>query len=182
MPVVIRTAIPSDLAAVTRIYAHHVSHGTGSFETEAPDDTEMARRWREVSGRGLPWLVADDEGDVVGYAYAAQYRTRPAYRHTVEDSIYIRADRMGHGLGRLLLPALLDAAEAGGMRQVIAVIGDSENHASIALHQRFGFHQAGLLQNVGFKFGRWLDTVFMQRSLGEAVSEQQTLISKTLPG
>lgn len=178
MPVVIRVAVPSDLAAVTRIYAHHVSHGTGSFETEPPDEPEVTRRWSVVSERGLPWLVADDEGDVVGYAYAAPYRARPAYQHTVEDSIYVRADRIGHGLGRLLMPALLAEVEAGGMRQVIAVIGDSGNQASIALHQRFGFHHAGLLQNVGFKFGRWLDTVFMQRSLGEAERDQETANSR----
>jgi L-amino acid N-acyltransferase YncA len=151
--------------AITLIYAHHVNHGTGSFETEAPDRTEMVRRWSEVEARGLPWLVAEDDGEIGGYAYAAPYRSRLAYRHTVEDSIYVRADRLGTGQGKLLMPALITAAQACGMRQMIAVIGDSANQSSITLHRRFGFDDAGLLRDVGFKFGRWLDTVFMQRSL-----------------
>jgi L-amino acid N-acyltransferase YncA len=165
MPVMIRPAIASDMDAITLIYGHHVNHGTGSFETEAPDRTEMARRWNEVDARGLPWLVADDDGDIGGYACASPYRARPAYRYTVEDSIYVRADRLGTGLGKLLMPALITAAQACGMRQMIAVIGDSANQSSITLHRRFGFDEAGLLRDVGFKFGRWLDTVFMQRSL-----------------
>jgi L-amino acid N-acyltransferase YncA len=165
MSVIVRPAVASDMDAITLIYAHHVSHGTGSFETEAPDRTEMARRWSEVEARGLPWLVAEDDGEIGGYAYAAPYRARPAYRHTVEDSIYVRADRLGTGLGKLLMPALITAAQACGMRQMIAVIGDSANQSSITLHRRFGFDDAGLLRDVGFKFGRWLDTVFMQRSL-----------------
>jgi L-amino acid N-acyltransferase YncA len=166
MSVIIRAAAASDLTAVTHIYAHHVNHGTATFETEAPDEREMTRRWGEVSERGLPWLVADDNGEIVGYAYAGIYRPRVAYRYTVEDSIYVRADRLGAGIGGLLMPALIAAAEASGIRQMIAVIGDSGNHASIGLHRRFGFHDAGLLKNVGFKFERWLDTVFLQRSLG----------------
>ena len=166
MSVIIRAAAASDLTAVTHIYAHHVNHGTATFETEAPDEREMTRRWGEVSERGLPWLVADDNGEIVGYAYAGIYRPRFAYRYTVEDSIYVHADRLGAGIGRLLMPALIAAAEASGIRQMIAVIGDSGNHASIGLHRRFGFHDAGLLKNVGFKFERWLDTVFLQRSLG----------------
>jgi L-amino acid N-acyltransferase YncA len=109
--------------------------------------------------------VAEDDGEIGGYAYAAPYRSRLAYRHTVEDSIYVRADRLGTGLGKLLMPALITAAQACGMRQMIAVIGDSANQSSITLHRRFGFDDAGLLRDVGFKFGRWLDTVFMQRSL-----------------
>jgi L-amino acid N-acyltransferase YncA len=165
MSIVIRPAVALDIDAITQIYAHHVQHGTGSFETEPPDSTEMARRWSEVEARGLPWLVAEVSGEVGGYAYAAPYRTRPAYRHTVEDSIYVRADRIGSGLGKLLMPALITAVQACGMRQMIAVIGDSANHPSITLHRRFGFQDAGLLKDVGFKFGRWLDTVFMQRNL-----------------
>jgi phosphinothricin acetyltransferase len=161
----IRPAIASDMDAITLIYAHHVNHGTGSFETEAPDRTEIVRRWSEVQARGLPWLVAADGGDIGGYAYASPYRGRPAYRHTVEDSIYVRVDRLGTGLSKLLMPALITATQACGMRQMIAVIGDSANESSISLHRRFGFHDAGLLKDVGFKFGRWLDTVFMQRSL-----------------
>jgi L-amino acid N-acyltransferase YncA len=165
MPVLIRPAIASDVAAITNIYAHHVNHGTSSFETEPPEPAEIARRWSEVAERGLPWLVSDDGGDITGYAYAAPYRPRAAYRYTVEDSIYIRSDRLGTGLGKLLMPALITAAQTCGMRQMVAVIGDSANLASIAFHRRFGFHDAGLLKDVGFKFGRWLDTVFMQRSL-----------------
>ena len=165
MPVTIRPAVASDMDAITLIYAHHVNHGTGSFETEAPDRTEIVRRWSEVQARGLPWLVAEDDGEIGGYAYVSPYRARPAYRYTVEDSIYVRADRLGTGLGKLLMPALITAAQACGMRQMIAVIGDSANESSITLHRRFGFHDAGLLKDVGFKFGRWLDTVFMQRSL-----------------
>jgi phosphinothricin acetyltransferase len=157
--------VASDIDAIVRIYAHHVTHGTGSFEMEAPDNTEMARRWSEVEARGLPWLVAEDSGAIAGYAYAAPYRARPAYRHTVEDSIYVRPDRLGTGVGTLLMPALITATQACGMRQMIAIIGDSANLASITLHRRFGFQDAGLLKNVGFKHGRWLDTVFMQRSL-----------------
>ncbi len=165
MAVIIRTAAASDMDAIADIYAHHVNHGTATFETEPPDSSEIGRRWSEVTAKGLPWLVADDDGDVVGYAYATSYRPRLAYRHTVEDSIYVRADRLGTGLGKSLMPALITATQACGVRQMIAVIGDSGNHASINLHRRFGFHQAGLLKDVGFKFGRWLDTVFMQRSL-----------------
>jgi L-amino acid N-acyltransferase YncA len=166
MSVIIRAADASDFTAVIPIYAPHVKHGTATFETEAPDESEMTRRWGEVSERGLPWLVAEDKGEIVGYAYAGPYRPRLAYRYTVEDSIYVHADRLGAGLGGLLMPALIATAEASGMRQMIAVIGDSGNQASIALHRRFGFHDAGLMKNVGFKFERWLDTVFLQRSLG----------------
>ena len=165
MSVIIRAAAASDMDAIAHIYAHHVNHGTATLETEAPDSSEIRRRWTEVTAKGLPWLVADDDGEVVGYAYAGSYRPRLAYRHTVEDSIYVRADRLGIGVGRLLMPALIEATRACGMHQIIAVIGDSGNQASINLHRRFGFQDAGLLKDVGFKFGRWLDTVFMQRSL-----------------
>jgi L-amino acid N-acyltransferase YncA len=165
MSVIIRAAIASDMDAIALIYSHHVNHGTGTFETEPPDRVEIARRWGEVTARSLPWLVAEDNGEVVGYAYAAPYRARPAYRHTVEDSVYVRVDRIGTGLGKQLLPALITATRACGMHQMIAVIGDSANRASINLHRRFGFQDAGVLKDVGFKFGRWLDTVFLQRSL-----------------
>jgi L-amino acid N-acyltransferase YncA len=167
MPAVIRPAMASDIDAIAAIYAYHVNHSTGTFETEAPDIIEMTRRWEEVKARSLPWLVAEENGEIAGYAYAAPYRTRAAYRHTVEDSIYVRADRMGGGLGKLLMPALITATQACGMHQMVAVIGDSANHPSISLHRRFGFSDAGLLKAVGLKFGRWLDTVFMQRSLLE---------------
>jgi L-amino acid N-acyltransferase YncA len=165
MAVITRAAVVSDMDAIALIYAHHVNNGTGTFETEPPDRDEIARRWSEVAARSLPWLVADDGGEVVGYAYAAPYRARPAYRHTVEDSVYVRVDRLGTGLGKQLLPALITATQAAGIHQMIAVVGDSANHPSINLHRRFGFNEAGLLKDVGFKFGRWLDTVFLQRSL-----------------
>jgi L-amino acid N-acyltransferase YncA len=165
MSVTIRAAVASDIDAITRIYAHHVNQGTATFETEPPDKREITRRWSEVTQRALPWLVADDGGDIAGYAYAAPYRARAAYRYTVEDSIYIHVDRIGTGVGKVLMPALIAEAQACGMRQMIAVIGDGANQASIAFHQRFGFRNAGSLKDVGFKFGRWLDTVFMQRSL-----------------
>jgi L-amino acid N-acyltransferase YncA len=165
MSVIIRAAVASDMDAIALIYSHHVNHGTGTFETEPPDREEIARRWGEVAARSLPWLVAEDSGEVVGYAYAAPYRARPAYRHTVEDSVYVRVDRIGTGRGKQLLPALITATRACGMHQMIAVIGDSANRASINLHRRFGFQDAGVLKDVGFKFGRWLDTVFLQRSL-----------------
>jgi L-amino acid N-acyltransferase YncA len=168
MPAVIRPAMPSDIDAIAVIYAYHVNHSTGSFETEAPDSLEMTRRWKEVRARSLPWLVAEENGEITGYAYAAPYRTRAAYRHTVEDSIYVRADRVGTGLGKLLMPALITASQACGMHQMVAVIGDSANHPSITLHRRFGFYDAGLLRAVGLKFGCWLDTVFMQRNLLES--------------
>jgi L-amino acid N-acyltransferase YncA len=168
MPPVIRPAMASDIDAIAAIYAYHVNHSTGTFETEAPDSLEMTRRWKEVEARSLPWLVAEENGEITGYAYAAPYRTRAAYRHTVEDSIYVRADRVGTGLGKLLMPALITASQACGMHQMVAVIGDSANHPSITLHRRFGFSDAGLLRAVGFKFGCWLDTVFMQRSLLES--------------
>lgn len=165
MAAIIRPAAASDIDAITLIYAHHVSHGSGSFETEPPHSTEIERRWNEVKAKGLPWLVAEESDGIGGYAYAAPYRPRAAYRYTVEDSVYVRVDRVGAGLGKLLLPALITAAQACGMRQMIAIIGDSANQASLSLHRRFGFCDAGLLRDVGYKFGRFLDTVFMQRSL-----------------
>jgi L-amino acid N-acyltransferase YncA len=165
MSVILRPAAATDMEAIALIYAHHVTYGTGSFETEPPDTREMTRRWSEVKARGLPWLVAEVGDEIGGYAYAAPYRARIAYRRTVEDSIYVRADRLGTGLGKLLMPALISATQTCGMHQMIAVIGDSANQASIRLHRRFGFREVGVLKDVGFKFDRWLDTVFMQRTL-----------------
>jgi L-amino acid N-acyltransferase YncA len=162
----IRPAAAADLTAITRIYAHHVRHGTGSFEIEPPEESEMVRRWQDVTAKHLPYLVAEDGGEITGYAYAGLYRPRVAYRFTVENSVYVHPDHAGRGIGSHLLPALIDNCAALGLRQMIAVIGDSGNQASIRLHRRFGFEEIGALKNVGFKFGRWLDTVFMQRSLG----------------
>jgi len=170
-PIALRAAGAEDIAAITAIYAFHVRTGTASFELEAPDETEMLRRWRDVTGRGLPYLVAVAGGDLVGYAYAGPYRPRPAYRFTVEDSIYVRTDAQGRGAGRALLAALIEESTRAGARQMIAVIGDAANEASIRLHATLGFRHLGTLFSVGNKFGRWLDVVLMQRALGAGDGE-----------
>lgn len=166
-PVRIRPSADADLPAMTAIYADAVRTGTGSFELEAPGLQDMTARRAAVLAQGLPWLVLT-EGDerVRGYAYAAPFRARPAYRFTLEDSIYLEPAARGHGLGRLLLAELLAQCEARGARQMLAVIGDSANLGSVALHRRLGFAPAGTLAQVGWKFGRWLDVVLMQRALG----------------
>jgi len=163
---VVRAATQADLDAIAAIYAHHVRTGTASFEIEPPDAAEMARRRAEVVDRGLPYLVAAAGAEVVGYAYAAPYRPRPAYRFTVEDSVYVSADCARQGIGAMLLQALVSASERAGARQMIAVIGDSANVASIRLHAAAGFSHVGSLASVGWKFDRWLDVVVMQRALG----------------
>ena len=163
----VRASEEHDLASITAIYSHHVLNGLATFETESPDESEMARRRAQIVTHGLPFLVAERDGRVVGYAYAAPYRARPAYRYTLEDSIYIENDILGQGAGRALLDALIVACARAGYRQLIAVIGDSANKASIGLHAACGFKRAGILHDVGFKFGRWVDSVFMQRELGE---------------
>jgi L-amino acid N-acyltransferase YncA len=163
----LREAAPADLPAITRIYAHHVHFGLASFEDEAPDEAEMARRLDDVWERGLPWLVAEDAAATVrGYAYAMPYRLRSAYRFTLEDSIYIAPDWLRRGLGRALLARLIERCAAANYRQMVAVIGDSANAASIGLHDQLGFRRVGLLPAVGFKLGRWVDCVLMQRELG----------------
>ncbi len=164
--VAVRDATELDLSTIQRIYAHHVLTGTASFEEVPPAEPEMAARWQAIRHLGLPYLVAELDGIVAGYAYAGPYRPRPAYRYTVEDSVYVASGHHRGGVGRALLAALIARCEAGPWRQMIAVIGDSGNTGSIALHQRFGFRHAGTLQNVGFKHGRWLDSVLMQRTLG----------------
>jgi L-amino acid N-acyltransferase YncA len=167
MTIVIRPARAADIPAITRIYAHAVEHGTASFELTPPDAAEMARRMNDLLGKGYPYLIAEDGGTLAGYAYAGPYRTRPAYRHTVENSVYVAHDNHRRGVGRALLAALIDACAACGFRQMIAVIGDSSRQAaSIGLHQALGFRHVGVLEDVGFKRGRWLDSVLMQRSLG----------------
>src|SRR5438132_3468856 len=163
----IRTAAPHDLAAITRIYDHAVRHGTASFEIEPPDEAEMARRQSALLAGGFPYLVAEHDGMVAGYAYAGPYRARPAYRWSVEDSIYLDPQMQGRGIGRALLERLIVEAQTRGFRQMIAVIGDSANSSSIELHRALGFRLVGTFDNVGFKFGRWLDSVLMQRRLGE---------------
>jgi phosphinothricin acetyltransferase len=162
----LRAAEAVDLPVITALYADHVRAGTASFELDPPDEAEMTRRWNDIVARGLPYLVAMRGDQTVGYAYAGPYRPRPAYRFTVEDSVYIRPDCAGQGIGRMLLDALIAACERGGMRQMIAVIGDSANTPSIRLHASAGFTHAGLLSSVGWKFGRWIDVVLMQRTLG----------------
>ena len=164
----IRDARPTDLLAITAIYAHHVARGTGTFEEEAPDQVEMGHRLEHVQKAGWAWLVAENEaGEVVGYAYYAQFRDHSAYRFAAEDSIYIRDDVRGQGVGKALVAELLSRAEAAGFRQIFAVIGDAENVGSIGLHLSLGFRQTGVLRAAGLKFGRWLDVVFMQRALGD---------------
>ena len=162
----IRPCQPADLSAVTAIYAHHVTHGSGSFELEPPSLQDVTQRHANVSELGLPWLVASRGDEVLGFAYAGQFRPRPGFRYLVEDSVYIHADHMGHGLGVALLAELIRCCEQAGKRQMLAVIGDSANAGSIALHAKLGFVHAGLLKASGWKHGRWLDTVLMQRPLG----------------
>lgn len=169
-PLLIRPCVKADLSAVTVIYADSVRHGTGSFELEPPDDAEMHRRWQEQQAKALPWLVAESGGDVLGYAYAGPFRPRPAYRFAVEDSVYVAEAARGRGIARLLLAELIARCEAPGARQMLAVIGDSANAASIAVHAALGFHAIGRLENVGWKFGRWLDVVMMQRALGQGAA------------
>jgi phosphinothricin acetyltransferase len=162
----IRPSTPADLPAITAIYGWNVLNGTGTFELEAPDEADMARRRDDVLAKGLPWLVAERDGQLLGYAYANHFRPRRAYRFCLEDSIYLSADAAGQGIGRLLLAELMAQCEARGARQMLAVIGDSANTASIAVHRALGFEASGLIKSAGWKFGRWLDVVLMQRELG----------------
>jgi phosphinothricin acetyltransferase len=166
----IRTAEPRDIAAITRIYAHAVQHGTASFELEAPDETEIKKRYATLREGRFPFIVADIDGEIAGYAYAGPYRLRPAYRFTVEDSIYIEPAMQRRGIGRALLQRLLAEAEAEGFRQMVAVIGDSGQTASIELHKALGFRMVGTFEAVGYKFGRWLDSVMMQKALGKGAT------------
>ena len=164
--VVIRPSTADDLAAITAIYAWNVGHGTGTFEVEAPEPAEMERRRADVLAKGLPWLVLESGGQVLGYAYANQFRPRPAYRFCVEDSVYLAPQAVGRGFGRLLLAELLARCEAAGARQMLAVIGDSANAGSIGVHRALGFAATGTIKAAGWKFDRWLDVVIMQKSLG----------------
>jgi L-amino acid N-acyltransferase YncA len=168
MPISIRPATPADIAAITRIYAHAVEHGTASFETEPPTEAEMARRQQKLLEKDYPYVVAEIAGAVAGYAYAGPYRDRRAYDSCVEDSIYVAPELHRKGIGRLLLTRLIAEAERRDFRQMLGVIGDSANTASIAVHAAVGFRLIGTFQSIGFKHGRWLDTVLMQRALGGA--------------
>lgn len=161
----VRNSRPDDLERIQVIYAHHVLTGLASFEEVPPDVAELERRRSDILGRGLPYLVAEIDGAVAGYAYAGPYRPRTAYRFTVEDSIYVDPAHIGRGVGRALLADVIARCEQAGCRQMIAVIGDSGNAASVGVHRSLGFEQAGVLKSVGFKFGRWVDCVLMQRAL-----------------
>ena len=162
----IRPSSAADLDAITAIYAWDVNHGTGTFELDAPDRAEMAQRRDDVLAKGLPWLVAERAGALLGYAYANHFRPRRAYRFCLEDSIYLADAARGQGVGRLLLAELLARCQAAGARQMLAVIGDSANTGSIGVHRTLGFEHTGVLRSAGWKFGRWLDVVLMQKALG----------------
>ena len=167
----IRDSRDEDVPAITAIYAPNVLHGRASFELDAPDEPEMARRRAALLGQGYPYLVAEENGQVVGYAYASAYRTRPAYRFTVENSVYVAANRHRTGTGRALLTALLARCEQAGFRLMVAVIGDSENAGSIGLHRAAGFAMVGVIPAIGWKHDRWVDTVIMSRALGPGATQ-----------
>jgi len=166
----IRPSRDEDLDAVTRIYGHHVLNGTGTFETTPPSLADMTARRADVLGKGLPWLVAEEDGQVMGFAYGNWFKPRPAYRFSVEDSIYMDPAAHRKGLGRALLAELLAVLERTGTRKVMAVIGDSNNASSIGVHRALGFEMVGVVQSCGWKFDRWLDIVMMQKTLGQGDS------------
>jgi phosphinothricin acetyltransferase len=166
----LRPSTEADLPAITAIYRHHVLHGTGTFETEPPGQEDMAGRRKDVLGKGLPWLVAESGGEVVGYAYCQWFKPRPAYRFSAEDSIYLRPDAAGKGLGKQLLTELERQATLAGVRKLIAVIGDSNNRGSVGVHRALGFNHVGVFQSCGWKFGQWLDVVLMEKFIGEGNS------------
>ncbi|SFE03860.1 GNAT family N-acetyltransferase [Paracidovorax konjaci] len=166
----IRPSRDEDIPAITAIYAHHVLHGTGTFEIDPPSATDMASRRADVLARNLPYLVAEEQGEVLGFAYANWFKPRPAYRFSAEDSIYMADAARGKGLGRQLLDALCDAAQASGVRKLLAVIGDSANAGSIGVHRAAGFTEIGVMRSVGWKFGAWRDIVLMEKPLGAADS------------
>ena len=162
----IRPSHDQDLPQITAIYAHHVLHGTGTFETDPPSVADMTARRADVLGKGLPYLVAEQDGVVVGFAYGNWFKPRPAYRYSVEDSIYLAPDLHRKGLGRALLAELLARLEAGGIRKVMAIIGDSANAGSVGVHRALGFTQVGVVESCGWKLGAWRDIVIMQKTLG----------------
>ena len=162
---IVRTAAPADVPAIAAIYGHHVLCGLGTFEETPPSEADMGARLAAVQAKSLPYLVAETEGAVLGFAYAAPFRPRSAYRFTAEDSVYVAPDAIGQGVGRALLSAVIQACEALGVRQLAAVIGDTDNAASIGLHTALGFERTGASRSVGYKHGRWVDIVFMQKAL-----------------
>ncbi|WP_431102597.1 GNAT family N-acetyltransferase [Roseateles noduli] len=173
-PLLIRPSLEGDIAAIQQIYEHAVLHGTGTFETDVPDRAEMGRRRTEVLSRSLPYLIAERDGQVLGFAYANYFRPRLAYRYFVEDSIYLSPQAQGQGVGRLLLAELIARCEAAGARQMVAVIGDSQNLGSIGVHRSHGFEDIGVMKAAGWKFGKWLDVVLMQRQLGQGDTSSPT--------
>jgi phosphinothricin acetyltransferase len=180
--VIIRPATIADTQALAAIYGHQVQHGFGTFEEIPPSADEMARRLSAVRDRGLPYLVAEIDGAVKGLAYTAPFRTRAAYRYTVEDSVYIAPERQGQGVGKALLSAVIEATEALGLRQMVAMIGDSGNAGSIALHRACGFEPVGVFRGLGFKGGRWVDVAMMQRPLNQGATTQPTAAGLDLTG
>jgi phosphinothricin acetyltransferase len=171
----IRPSLDSDLPAITAIYGHHVLYGTGTFETTPPTEAEMTTRRADVLAKGLPYLVIEEDGGrVLGYAYCQWFKPRPAYRFSAEDSIYMHPDAAGKGLGKALLAELIRQAEAAGVRKLIAVIGDSNNAASVGIHKALGFEPAGTIRNCGWKFERWLDIVIMDKAIGEGAGTPPT--------
>jgi phosphinothricin acetyltransferase len=176
MSILVRPSVGTDIPAITAIYAHAVTHGTASFELTPPDAAEMARRRAALVEADFPYLVAERGGEILGYAYAGPYRPRPAYRSTVEDSIYVAPAAQGAGIGRRLLTALIREAEARDFRLMVAVIGDAESHGSIALHRSLGFEIVGSLPGIGYKHGRWLASVLMQRPLGSGAATPPTRV------
>ena len=167
----VRDAQSADMAAVQAIYAHYVLHGRATFEEVPPTRDDLLSRRAAVLAAGLPYLVAEVDGEIAGYCYAVPYRPRPAYRHTIEDSVYVAHDRAGRGIGRTLLRTLVERCEQGPWRQLLAIVGNSGNAGSLALHESLGFQRIGVLRSVGFKLGAWTDTVLMQRALGQGDTE-----------
>ena len=182
MTLLIRPSTDADVAAITVIYGWNVLNGLGTFEEIPPDQAEMVRRRAAFLGKGLPYLVAEQDGVVLGYAYAGPFRLRTAYRYTVEDSVYVGPDAVGQGVGKALLSALIEACQALGLRQICAVIGDSGNAASIGLHASLGFEQKGVFPAMGYKFGRWVDLVWMQRPLNGGGTREPDAPGMTLSG
>ena len=177
----IRPSLDQDLAAITAIYAHHVLHSTGTFETEAPSVTDMRTRRADVLFKGLPYLVAEHDGEIAGFAYGTWFKPRPAYRYSVENSIYLAPDLHRRGLGRALLAELLARCEAVGIRKMMAVIGDSANAGSVGVHLALGFEQVGKIEACGWKFGAWRDIVIMQKILGLGDTQPPTLLTPDMP-
>jgi phosphinothricin acetyltransferase len=178
----LRKAGPRDADALAAIYGHHVLNGLGTFEGDPPPPDEMARRVEAVQALGLPYLVAEIDGVVAGFAYGSPFRPRVSYRYTVEDSLYIAPDRMGQGIGKALLTAVIDASEALGLRQMVAMIGDSENNRSIGVHRACGFEHVGVFRGIGFKHGRWVDVAMMQRPLNAGAAQPPEGVGIALGG